>query len=173
MFILCRYTVPVTTSWNTGGTVYGTPDKSYRNDLCQRDHPPHHLIMDHFHLDCYRKRREARNGLSRLRMALRKIRSPLRIVLCITALINAVASSASAFTLIWSVLYLTCSGFMCIARLYCLCKGLDAAKWTQALVITSILALVYMLQKLQRPRRNPSVAAPACEQIVPCIVDAA
>jgi len=115
----------------------------------------------------------ARNGLSRLRMALRKIRSPLRIVLCITALINAVASSASAFTLIWSVLYLTCSGFMCIARLYCLCKGLDAAKWTQALVITSILALVYMLQKLQRPRRNPSVAAPACEQIVPCIVDAA
>jgi len=115
----------------------------------------------------------ARNGLSRLRMALRKIRSPLRIVLCITALINAVASSASTFTLIWSVLYLTCSGFMCIARLYCLCKGLDAAKWTQALVITSILALVYMLQKLQRPRRNPSVAAPACEQIVPCIVDAA
>ena len=115
----------------------------------------------------------ARNGLSRLRMALRKIRSPLRIVLCITALINAVASSASTFTLIWSVLYLTYSIFMCIARLYCLCKGLDAAKWTQALVITSILALVYMLQKLQRPRRNPSVAAPACEQIVPCIVDAA
>ena len=115
----------------------------------------------------------ARNGLSRLRMALRKIRSPLRIVLCITALINAVASSASTFTLIWSVLYLVYSGFMCIARLYCLCKGLDAAKWTQALVITSILALVYMLQKLQRPRRNPSAAAPACEQIVPCIVDAA
>jgi len=115
----------------------------------------------------------ARNGLSRLRMALRKIRSPLRIVLCITALINAVASLASTFTLIWSVLYLAYSGFMCIARVYCLCKGLDAAKWTQVLVITSILALVYMLQKLQRPRRNPSVAAPACEQIVPCIVDAA
>ena len=115
----------------------------------------------------------ARNGLSRLSMALRKIRSPLRIVLCITALINAVASSASTFTLIWSVLYLTYSIFMCIARLYCLCKGLDATKWTQVLVITSILALVYMLQKLQRSRRNPSVAAPACEQIVPCIVDAA
>ena len=115
----------------------------------------------------------AKNGLSRLSMALRKIRSPLRIILCIAALINAVASLASTFTLIWSVLYLAYSGFMCIARVYCLCKGLDAAKWTQVLVITSILALVYMLQKLQRPRRNPSVAAPACEQIVPCIVDAA
>jgi len=105
----------------------------------------------------------AKNGLSRLSMALRKIRSPLRIILCIAALINAVASSAGTFTLIWSVLYLTYSVSMGIVCLYRRWKGRDTIKWTQVLVIASALVLIYMVRKLRRPKRNPRRDAPIFE----------
>jgi len=148
MFILCRYTVLVTTSWNTRGTVYGTSDKSYSNDLYQIDHTSHYSRLRYFRFEDGREKCKSDGWVNRLNRRLRKIHIPLGLALLIAAFVHAIFSSTGIFALIWGALCLVFLALTCLTWFFRKRKGFNFMKWHRVLTVAFLITLVLHLAEV-------------------------